>query len=497
MNLVGRDPQWPPEAGDDPRRMLFELARPGPAPEPDAGPLVCLSGALMVDCGSEPPSYLYASQARYPPYAALLGARCLLWARDDEHATQLRERFVSLRQRWELIAVRSPGVSTSQLRAPAIVGGHVQRQPALVAGVGDAPGSITEARVFCNQLAPRLSALLDALLATRSSDAARLTYGLHDKRRCVDLLAPVLGPALPVHVATTIIAQAELERIDYAQLCARLNPGASTREGTELFFKSSLDAAGEVAVSTDEPGFVAAIASLRAQIHEKVAVSERADAVEFLVQPRIPTDAAPTRPTTVGVTYRVDASGGHELITIAGHLYRTSARRVFVGTILDDALTTEVVAAIGPARMTALLDAFAAAGYRGPINIDMVRRDDGEYVSIYDCNPRMGGALPAAAVRGALRRAGYGVRTIINPGYHGRTRVPDLAAKLDALDAAGLLVTHARPRGVMLIPSFVHADGYDWFFVDVALERARELWASGALFDGCDPGLTGPATLHF
>jgi len=124
---------------------------------------------------------------------------------------------------------------------------------------------------------------------------------------------------------------------------------------------------------------------------------------------------------------------------------------------------------------------FAEQGYRGPINLDAVRNRHGEYVFIYDCNPRLGGSFPGLVLKNAFERAGMRAHTLLNLGYRGRIIYPDLEAKLAELQSLDLLYTRTHQRGVYIIPSVVRPDSFDLILINMKTDEVQEFIRSGRI----------------
>lgn len=154
---------------------------------------------------------------------------------------------------------------------------------------------------------------------------------------------------------------------------------------------------------------------------------------------------------------------------------------------MADDLTNRVLKQVGENKIIFLLQLFADKGYRGPINLDAVRNSDGDYIFIYDCNPRFGGTFPVFILQQALRQAGLRAETLLNIGYRGRFVYPDLTAKLVELQDQGLLYSRNRQQGVYLVPSLVRPDSFDPILINMGIEAMRQLIRSGLISSLSDP----------
>jgi hypothetical protein len=190
----------------------------------------------------------------------------------------------------------------------------------------------------------------------------------------------------------------------------------------------------------------------------------------------------------VGFTYYIHDPDNIELVAMGGHLYEDSDRTAFMGSFISETLTRQAVESVGEQRLTALFRAFANQGIRGPVNLDAVRNTQGEFVFIYDCNPRLPGVFPGLVLRQALQRAGLNAESLIILGYRGRLVYPDLAAKLTHLKGLDLLYTRSRQRGVYLVPSLVRADSFDLILLNMEVAEVQQLLNSGLIHELSDEG---------
>lgn len=469
-------------------------------------PIVCLNGGIMVDTGSEAVDYIFTCQDRYPPYAALGGMRCLLFVRDEGHTRQYQARLTGIREHLRLIqsftgplldielpeplympcdlngkvvAKTEVAAFERQIKDPLVINGHV------LGGI------------YLNQLSPTIAGLLrqfyDLLEAGGIGSRARLqeyeqqaraALRWHDKASYVDMLRNCGKAAqLPLHVPTAVLPSGQLPDMTWTRLAELVRRQAGFEGGTEFFVKSGMDAAGEVSTILNEENFARKINGLLSELSGKVEEMGRTrQEVLLLVQPRIEySNKKEAFPTSVGVTYQIHDAGNIEQLVVAGHVYDDAEHKTFIGSYLADDLTRHVLGQVGEEKIIALLRLFANRGYRGPINLDAVRNSHGEYVFIYDCNPRLGGSFPCLILRHALRRAGLRADTLLNIGYRGRFIYPDLKAKLMELQGLGLLYNRDQQRGLYLVPSLVRPDSFDPVLINMEIDEMRELIRSGLL----------------
>jgi len=471
----------------------------------DGPPLVCLNGSIMVDSGNEARSYLLVCQDRYPVYAALGGMRCLLFVRDDEHVRQYESKLAAVARHLNVIRHHTGPLLDCTVPEPLYVAcdidsPQVELRPCrkLLQQIGDPQviNSHVRSGIFLNQLAPTVCGLIARFYELLKNHgiqsqvdpdachrAGRLALKWHDKSHYVELLKGYEGPSLPTHVPTAVFSSSLLEEMTWEQLTELFRRQTGCTAGREFFVKSAMDSAGEICAIVDRENFVRERRRLTDEIAEKVRDKGRTQKeVSLLVQPRIETaGGAYDLPTSIGLTYHIHDTEHARRLVLTGHVYEDAQRKTFMGTYLSDALTREVLRAVGEEKIVALMRLFARQVLRGPVNLDAVRNVRGHYVFVYDCNPRMGGVFPSLMLKSALQQAGFRAETLLSLGYRGRIVYPDLQAKLVELKAEDLLYTGSRQRGVYLLPSLVRPDSFDVVLLNMEMARMRHLIDSGLI----------------
>lgn len=479
-------------------------------------PLVCLNGGIMADTGSEAPDYIFTCQDRYPPYAAFGGMRCLLFVRDEAHGQQYRARLADLREHLKLIrnvtgplldtkvpeplympcsltpAPGYPAFSNTEIAAfqeqtgdPLVINGHV------LSGL------------YLNQLSPTISKLVKQFYGLLEASGIKSSVRLpdyekqataalkwHDKGAYVNLMRDCAAcEQFPPHVPTALLFSGQLEGMTWTRLLEIVRQQTEVKDGKEFFIKSAMDAAGEVNIIVNVDNFAAKINRLTSELAIKVSEMGRTrDEVILLVQPRIERgNNEDTLPASAGLTYQIYDAHNIERIVVAGHVYDDAEHKTFIGSYLSDELTQGVLNQIGEEKIIALVRLFGEQGYRGPINLDAVRNNEGRYIFIYDCNPRLGGSFPGLILKYALRWAGLRAESLLNIGYRGRYIYPDLKAKLMELRDLGLLYTRTRQRGVYLVPSLVRPNSFDPVLINMELKEMRDIIGSDLLSSLSDP----------
>ena len=464
----------------------------------------------MADTGSEAPDYIFTCQDRYPPYAAFASMRCLLFVRNEAHRQLYHERLAKLREHLKLIeSITGPLLDIelpeplympcdlpSTLRTQALPKTEITafrqqiREPLVI-------NEHVRGGIYLNQLSPTIAKLVgqfyELLSACNINNSTNLSdyekHALsclkwHDKASYINLMQKTTDNAqLPLHVPTALLSSRRLQDLTWSGLLQLVNQQDGFKDKEEFFIKSAMDADGEVNAIVNKESFAEKIKELTEELIIKVDKMGRTqDEVLLLIQPRITlSNENDTLPSSVGFTYQILDTDNFKPVVIAGHVYDDAEHKTFIGSYLSDELTRNVLNQIGEEKVIGLLRLFAEQGYRGPINLDAVRNSQGQYIFIYDCNPRLGGSFAGLIVREALTRSGFRAETVLNIGYHGRFVYPDLKAKLTELNNKGLLYTQTNQRGVYLVPSLVRPNSFDPFLINMRLEEMKEFIASDIL----------------
>ena len=489
----------------------------------DGPPLVCLNGGIMADTGSESLAYIYVCQDRYPVYAGLGGMRCLLFVRDDEHLQHYQNMFAEVSQHFDTINQSTNLFPADMLIQPLYVPADIDALDAKLAPTEAFIGQINEqgainlhvrGGVYLNQISPSISRLIAQFYGYLENIDANWQIQLdqyhhmaadalkwHNKSQYVKLLQTqkAAGP-LPWHVPTAIFSSGCLNDMTWEKLLELVQWPILVQDKTvyanaqRYFIKSSMDAAGEVNVVLDQDNFTVKTQELARDIALKVIDMGRTETeVQLLLQPCIERSFdAGDWPTTIGITYHIHDTENFEQLVITGHVYEDPECKTFIGCYICDELTEHVLEKVPEENIFNLLRLFAAQGYRGPINLDAVRNCQGEYIFIYDCNPRMGGSLPGLIMKNTLEEKGLPVQSLFTLGYRGRIVYPDIKSKLIELEEMGLLYTRNRQRGVYILPSMVRSDSYDLLLINMEMDEVRKFINSGLISSlsqeqSCDP----------
>lgn len=476
----------------------------------EGAPLVCLNGGLMADTGSEAPDYIFICQDRYPPYAAFGGMRSLLFVRNEAHRQQYQVRLIKLREHLELTqSITGPLLDIElpePLYMPCDLTQELRDQALPKTEIAAFQEQIRDHQVindhvrggiYLNQLSPTIARLVGQfyylLKESGINNSARLpdyekhalsALKWHNKAEYINLIHNCnTSEQLPLHVPTALLSSKDLQGMNWTRLLEIVQQQSGLEDATEFFIKSAMDSDGDVNTIVNKDNFAGEINWLSNELTIKVNKMGRVqDEAMLLVQPRIKrSNNKDILPSSIGLTYQIYDDDKFELIVVAGHVYNDAEHKTFIGSYLSDEQTHTVLNKIGEEKIISLLRLFAGQGYRGPINLDAVRNSQGQYIFIYDCNPRLGGSFAGLIVREALIRSGFRADTVLNIGYHGRFVYPDLKAKLTELNDKGLLYTQTTQRGVYLVPSLVRPDSFDPFLINMRLEEMKEFIASDIL----------------
>jgi hypothetical protein len=543
----------PPAAEPRGARAPLPLFRFGREAPDAAAPLAVIGGGLILDSGEAERTFIYRCQDRFLVYTALWGLRSIFFVADEAHIALYRARIDWQRRQFDRMCARTGLFAGVPLVDPLYVGCNIDDMRVFAcAGFAQELGRTAgdaAAGIALNQVSPTyadLVAQLEALMRRHgvdvdfaTGDCARigeLALRCADKADYVALAGGARG--LPSHVATAVVSAAELgAAADYAALAAlyRARAPAAAGRPERLFVKATRNSSGNLAAlmsaenfavearrlcdtlaldaATDAAALDHKAAELQQEIddapclrplgrtHEQLRRYKREQAacrrhVDFLLQPEVCRVESDPAYASIGLSYVIGPDGATAPVCTTAQVFRDSAHKHFQGAYLAADVARDVSPAFG-AGMSALCGCYAARGYRGPINFDARRNADGAYELVYDCNPRLTGVFPTLAVRDALARSGVTAASVLTLGYRGEFVLPDPAAALERLAAAGLLCTVHQPRGVVLLPNLCRQDGFDVHLVDMAPADANVLLAPGAPLATLSASAAHPAQLFY
>ncbi len=478
----------------------------GPSPDIDDGlPMVWLNGGLMADTGSEKKEYLFDNQYRYPIYAAMIGMRPLLLIHDDTQIPLYFERLDQIKKDMALLNTVVDPYPCPGFADPLFLPCDKSTNPYTLIETDHFNSQINNADIInkaatkgvcLNQISPAVTDLLKQFYGSLPVEKNRLSVDLdayeemaqkaifwHDKNNYVQLLKPHINSKdIPCHVPCAVIGSDRLEHLTFEKMKTIFYDQTGISGIDAFFIKSNQDAAGEVVTAVCNNNFQAKIAALQKEILEKITLMGRQNRpIKILVQPYIQRHNSGLQPSSIGITYNILGEDNIKRVVVIGHVYEDPEHQTFIGSFESDDHTRQVLSRIDEDKILNLMRLFAQKGYQGPINLDAVLDMSGNYLFIYDCNPRLGGSFPGIAFKNAMVSQGHPVDSLMTLGYRGRFVYPDLAAKLDQLYSLDLLYTRKHPKGLCMIPSFVRPDSYDFVFINAPHTQLQQILDKGVL----------------
>jgi len=508
---------------------MFRFTRDSSATT-DAPPLGLVSGLLLVDSGEADNTFVLRCQDRYLTYSALSGIRPILFVINEEHwnyyrgllqSHATRMKTISDRISIELPDILTPLVFPIDVEALTIHDGSFFQEQLFDPGI---EGSLKRGELVLNQVSPTCARLVDEMNTLLSrygfgfgADVTELgkigcvALRWHNKAYYIRRTSH-FRQHIPTHVSTALLSAREFLDLKTWQDLRRIaRNGHSIGEGDEpraIFVKSSFDSGGNVASRICEDNFKQECGRLRAEVAQRVLgqdLDERADVeslrADIAIAPSLERTAfsgeelagflecqrsrrnnisilvqeAIDRPATdensfEGVGITCDISADEIDFLPAGQLYGDQDRRHYIGSYLGPELTAEDIPYTVRDQLRRLCSLAVEEGYRGPMNFDARLDSEGNWVFIYDCNPRLSAVYPPLATRRWLLEQGLTADSIVNLGYRGEYAGPRaLEDLLQEFDEQGWLYTKERPRGVLPLPNLARRNGLD--FVLANLER--------------------------
>jgi len=529
------------------------------APGCDSGnegtPLGIISGLLLFDSGEAENTFIFRCQDRYLMYNALCGMNTVLFVTERQHKNHYLELLEEHARTVDFIG-GFIGIDLPSVSSPLFVPLDPERfeidgaaLPGWFSG-GGIPRHGNQPVIF-NQISPtsaRLTRQLEAELrrqgrgpAVNTDHAAQvgeLALRFHNKAEYVFLVQAAQDSALPPHVRTAVLELSEFLSLRcWEELAERMGGQNGNDHQSAYYVKSSFDSGGNVARRLALPEFEQGLSGLKSEIlrsvgengedareHEtglrelkdeitltpslrgiqwsddvlsafRSAQMARRKNVKVLVQEAVEKRTGSRNFHGIGFTCLVDEEGQCGPAIAAGQLYRDPERRHFLGSYLDSS-EMEPLQEQGDVTLRNLCRLFAAQGYRGPLNFDAVEDESGRFVFIFDCNPRLTAVYPALAVRSFLCSSGLPVTTIVSTGYRGEFIYHDLKKTLRYLEAAGLLFSRKRQRGVLLLPNIYRDHGFDAFFINMPRSEWAGIFTSGALHHTAEPRCAGASRMY-
>jgi len=503
-------------------------------------PLGFISGPLIFDSGEADHTFFYRCQDRYLVYNALAGVRSLLFVIDANHRDRYSRLIANLNRRLDRVSAWT-GAPLPPVAAPLMIPLDpddlaVHDAPFLESHLREPSvrESIARGEILFNQASPtgaRLLLEIATLLrrynlewdldADRLRAQGALALWCHDKANYVAVVA-ASDRSLPAHARSAIVTVEDLLPLGgWSDLAALYTRRTGWAAPPALYVKSACDSGGNVACKVTPDNGAAAIDRLHREMlmrvvwdrgHHTVRLAElageialapslgdlrpaeqtlaryletqhgRRHNVRFLVQEAVdaPSNGGAWHCEGAGITCVVAAAADAEVYSTAGQIYSDADRQHYIGSLLSESAADLALDARADAGVRALAREFGRRGYEGPLNFDARRNDTGQWVFIYDCNPRLSAIYPALATRSCVNRV-HGVHTIVSLGYRGEFSTPDLDGLLATLSDQQLLYTVASGRGVLPLPNLARQGGCDLVIVNMSPEEVQEFARTPAI----------------
>ncbi len=279
---------------------------------------------------------------------------------------------------------------------------------------------------------------------------------------------------LPRHVPTHVMSASEVYSLmgtpgPVKQLRQRI--GAT--EG-EIVVKSAVEAGGECCVVLRGEGDNIRLAELFRDLRKK---GRDLETTPCLIQ-RCVTPPELDLPARIGILGYVGDNGYIEATT---QVYSDPDRRTYLGSYWSAGTAQAALKSIGLNKINNLLDAFKNTGYIGPLGLDAMLDEDGDYTLIYDANPRLTSAAAVLMVRDALQKAGVPVTAAVSLGHHGNWEFKDVSSLMDYLCREKIAFTASSGRGVLLTPNPRGEYRFDAYCINMnnsEIQRAFEALAN-------------------
>ena len=528
---------------------FFRFGQSAPSPA-RVLPLGLISGGLIMDSGEAERTFIFRCQDRYLTLNSLVGLRSILFVADEAHRRVYQRLIRALSSRLRIIrefTAQALGDIPQPLYVPCNIDLMlIEEQDWFLRSLKrrEIAASLATGAVFLNQISPSYAELLiqlGGLLGQHgfelSIDAARLrelgslALAFHNKARYVELVR-ANSAELPAHATTAILSPQEFLNLElwedlvncYVSLTGDIVPAS-------LYVKSSLDSGGNVAARLCKDNFATqsvrlkeeikqfvlwqevdqrkSIDSLREEIdlapslrfiglsderlaHYRILQRARRIDIKILAQPEVIVPKIPKEGfDSIGFTYEIRGFSDYVLITAAPQFYADANRHHYCGSYVSESVTKTLMTPQFCKKVKKLCGLFAGLGYRGPINFDARLGAEGEYVFLFDCNPRLSAVYPSLAVQAHLRQQGLRADSVLSLGYRGEFVYRDLRQTLSHIMNSGFLYTAKQQKGVVLLPNLSRDNGVDAALVNMERSEMEDLIGSGLLHATAEAGASG------
>jgi hypothetical protein len=511
-------------------------------------PLGLITGGLIMDSGEAERTFIFRCQDRYLTLNNLVGLRSILFVADEAHRRLYESLIRALSNRLRVIrefTEQAPADIQQPLYVPCDIDlMMIEEQEWFLESLSrsDIAASLAKGIVYLNQISPSCAELLIQLGslvgqhgfelsidALRLRELGDLALAFHNKARYVELVR-ANSEELPLHVMTAILSPHEFLNLQlWEDLVNRYVLLTGDVVPASLYVKSSLDSGGNVAARLCKDNFATEAKRLKGEIKQFVLCQglDRQDSVESLrqevdlapslrfldfsdarlaeyrklqrahrigieilaqrevVAPKISKDMF----DSIGITYDIRGRYDYILITAAPQFYADANRHHYIGSYVSETITKILMTPQFCKKVEKLCGLFAGLGYRGPINFDARRGAEGEYVFLFDCNPRLSAIYPSLAVQAHLRQQGLRADSVLSLGYRGEFVYRDLRQTLSHIMNSGFLYTVKQQKGVVLLPNLSRDNGVDAVLVNMERSEMEDLIGSGLLQTTAEAGV--------
>lgn len=289
----------------------------------------------------------------------------------------------------------------------------------------------------------------------------RIRSSVHfvDKTVSVDMVNQAEGIALPRHATSRTCAVSDLLQAEsFAQLKQGWESVAGcTAHDDTIVVKLGPDSGGEGVFLVRPSNFDF--------FKSKISTLTEHSMPCMLQEPVcVPTYSPNGLPTRTSLDFVIQGREAIQYVGSAGQISADAECTEYLGSTWSRRDDDAVLQSIGVGNLQNLCDLYAEKGYIGPIGFDFLMNEDGEYVYIFDCNPRRTANQFVYNMKDYMARHQISLHSLANVGRSGMLKLPDLQSTLHALKERNVLMTADNPQGVIMMPHL--KGGYDTFFAN-------------------------------
>jgi hypothetical protein len=509
-------------------------------PASDRRPLGFINGLLLLDSGEVEHSFIFRCQERYLTYNSLAGLQSLFFVINRDHLQKYKEEIT--RSSAFLAEIKNVSqIPFGELPPPLFVPCNaeellVENQDWFADEIlpDEIKFLIEGNELFLNQISPstlKLVSQTETVLRRNGFDvdfhlenlkiAGELALQFHNKAEYVRLIRES-SYELPAHVPTALLEPVDFLTLKSWEELVNLYTAQTGDEEPESFFiKSSFDSAGNVAIrltadnfdekkksfnheikcniTFDEIDERKQIDDLRADINISPSLSvidfsdsrlaaykkmqrDARTGIKLLVQREILSNPDANF-DSFGILCFIKDGQNYEFIQSAAQLYADPHKHHFIGSYIHDAFNEDFRHDSMLRKLQNLCRSFAEKGYRGPLGFDCRLNENGEYIFIYDANPRLTAVYPPLAVRSFFHEKGFSAESVMSLGYRGEFIFDDLTGTLSHFTKNNLLFTPKSGKGLVLLPNLCRLNGFDITLVNLTKNEIADLVTSGILLE--------------